>query len=170
MVTLLPALGLVVMVIDPAAATALVVRLVPLIVTPSPLLKQSGAAKVPEPVARPSVRFNVFNPTVSVAVVVEPETAPEKVPAIVLDVGLGVKVSVFPPFVIVTLPELRTFPVKVPPRAAAVPALAVSTVPLTVTPPVPLERLNVPVWLALTAVAPVAFSAKTTKSWVQLGA
>src|SRR5437867_2075871 len=100
MVTVLPAVGLVVRVIVPVAATAFVVKVVPLMVTPWPLFGQKFAivaSKVPEPVARPSVRFNVFDATVRVADVVVPETAPEKVPGIVLDVGLGVMVRVFPP-------------------------------------------------------------------------
>ena len=57
-----------------------------------------------------------------------------------------------------------------PHRFATVPALAVSGVPLTTTVPVPFVPLNVPVWLAGIAWPPFTFSAKTTKSWVQLGA
>src|SRR6266566_2230326 len=117
MVTVLPAVGLFVRVIEPVAATALVVKLVPLMVTTWPTLAQKFAivaSKVPEPVALPSVRFNVFAPTVKAVVVTVPETLPEKLPVICLDVGLGVKVVTFDPLVIVTLPLLRTFALKVP--------------------------------------------------------
>ena len=96
---------------------------------------------------------------------------PVKVPGIVRDVGFGVIVSTFAPSVIVTLPELRTLAVNVPPLDAAVPPLAVKAVPATVTVvPFSLEPVNVPVRLALTAWKPVTFSANTTKSSVQLGA
>ena len=112
----------------------------------------------------------VFDPTVS-EIVWAAVGVPEKVPGIVLEVGFGVIVRTFDPFVIVTLPELRTLAVNVPPFDAAVPPLAVKTVPATVTVvPFSLEPVNVPVREALTAWRPVTFSANTTKSWVQLGA
>ena len=97
---------------------------------------------------------------------------PVKVPGIVRDVGFGVIVRTFAPSVIVTLLELRTLAVNVPPLDAAVPPLAVrGAVPATVTVvPFSLEPVNVPVRLALTAWKPVTFSANTTKSSVQLGA
>ena len=118
------------------------------------------------------VRTNELDPTVIVTEPDEVAVPPEKVPSIVLPVGFGVKVNTFAPLVMVTLPELRTLAVNVPPLDAAVPPLAVrGAVPATVTVvPFSLEPVNVPVRLALTAWKPVTFSANTTKSSVQLGA
>ena len=56
----------------------------------------------------------------------------------------------------------------VPVFEAAVPALALRVVPATLTVPVPFAAVKVAVFLAATAWPPVAFSAKTTKSVLQL--
>ena len=117
------------------------------------------------------VSTNELDPTVMVTEPDEVVVEPLKVPSTFLTVGFGVKVKTFAPLVMVTLPELRTLAVNVPPFDAAVPPLAVKVVPATVTVvPSSLEPVNVPVRLALTAWKPVTFSAKTTKSCVQLGA
>jgi len=119
-----------------------------------------------------AVSVRVLDPTVSAIVWLALGPVLLKVPIMVLEVGFGVNVRTFAPSVIVTLPELRTLAVNVPPLDAAVPPLAVrGAVPATVTVvPFSLEPVNVPVRLALTAWKPVTFSANTTKSSVQLGA
>jgi len=84
-----------------------------------------------EPLAT-DVRTNAFDPTV---IVTEPDEAvlglPPKVPVTVLGVGFGVNVNIFPPFVMVAKPLLRTLPVKVPEPVAA-PSVRVNVFPATV--------------------------------------
>jgi hypothetical protein len=118
----------------------------------------------------PGVRVRVFPPVTTLNESPVTEGADEKVPTTAFGVPPFVTVRTEAPFVIVTAPA-GGWAEKVPPLVAAVPALAVNAVPLTVTALAPptLEPLNVPVWLAAIAAAPATFSPKTTKSVLQLG-
>lgn len=87
----------------------------------------------------------------------------EKVPVACAAVGFGVRVSVFPPFVMTAVPLLRTLPVKVPVWNAATGLLAVKTrglfgpalrlglLMVTVCPPLMVLAEKVPVSPAATA-------------------
>ena len=109
------------------------------------------------------------DPVVTVNVSPVNTGADEKVPVTCFAVPPFVIVRALAPFVMVIVPA-DGCAVNVPVLEAAVAALAVSVVPATLTVPVAFAALKVPVLLAATAAAPVAFSAKTTKSAVQLGA
>src|SRR5207247_2657775 len=74
------------------------------------------------------------------------------------------------PLMVMVWPSVTVLLERVPVRVAFVAAVAVRVVPATLTDPVAFAALKVPVLLAWTPATPVAFSAKTTKSWVQLGA
>ena len=132
-----------------------------------------GPEKVPTelPAVALVVIANAFDPLVTEMDVLDAGAA-DQVPVAFDPEPLFVRVNVFAPLVIVMEPLDSGGAEKLPVWDAAVAGLAVSAVPLRVIVPLlaPVEE-NVPVWLAATDEwFPVTFSAKTTKSSVQLGA
>src|ERR1043166_2722952 len=130
------------------------------------------AVKVPVTVGAVPPAFST-RPLPPVVTVIESAVStgpPEKVPVTVFGVPLLVMVRVPDPVATVIAPAAG-WAVNVPVPVAAVPLLPVKTIPLMVIVPLVFwaELVNVPVWVAGVAWAAVAFSAKTTKSWVQLG-